>query len=540
MAGGVAPVTTPVAAPGIGPTAAEAAAPSPPARPRRHRWPLLPVGPVIVAVVGVATAVAIALAALAQLQSVSDQAASARVRALATVLAGRVASIPAPRRAAFVGQMVRATGTTFLLARPSGALVTEGAAAWNREVVRGLLAEGEGFTTEGGTRYRFAVATLEDRSAPLSVVALVSAPSPATGTVRLTNAVGLLTMLLVGVAIIVTSVFVRSVRDDVAYVRRRIEELAARGTVEGGGGEGAAVPLRSLDQVGLLTHALNTLLGRFAAAERSYGADLRAAAQLDRERSQFLAGLSHELRTPLNAILGFTHLLESEDDGPLSADAKEALATIRASGEHLKSLIDDIIELSAIETGQLRLSRVVVDVFGVASEVVREAQPTLKGRPLIVRVRSGYPAFAWADPRRVRQIITNLVTNAVKATVQGAVEVRVGSEGNYVRLDVLDTGRGIAPSVLASIFEPYRQAGDAVARRGGAGLGLAITRRLVVLHGGRIDARSELGRGSAFSVWLPDETHSSHVPRDSIVPFSDLPAEIEAAVSSASSRRPRR
>jgi len=514
-------------------SAASAGSEALPARTGR-RWPLLPVAPLIVAVVGVATAAAIAVFALSQLQSYSDQAASERSRALATVLAARVAATPISQRSALVAQMSRATGATFILTRPNGFAESEDP-PFERETVEVLLAEGEGFVTVAGVRKRYAVATLADRREPLAVVAVVSAPTPADGTVRLTNAVGLLTVLLLGVAITVTLVFVRSTRDDVGYVSQRIQELAARGSVEGQGGAGALVPLRSLDQVGLLTQALNTLIERFAAAERSYRADLRAAAQLDRERSHFLAGLSHELRTPLNAILGFTHLLESEDDGPLSADAKEALATIRASGEHLKALIDDIIDLSAMETGQLRLSRGVVDVPGVAREVVREAQPMVKGRPVEVSVRVASPAFAWADPRRIRQIITNLVTNAVKATAEGTVHVSVSHERDMVRIDVADTGRGISASVLAAIFEPYRQAGDAAARRGGAGLGLAITRRLVVLHGGSIDARSDVGRGSVFTVCLPDETHSARVPRDSLVPFSDLPEDIRAAMPSSGS-----
>jgi signal transduction histidine kinase len=281
------------------------------------------------------------------------------------------------------------------------------------------------------------------------------------------------------------------------------------------------VPLVSLDQMGLLTASLNTLIERFAAAERSYRADLGAAAQLDSERSQFLAGLSHELRTPLNAILGFTHLLESEHEGPLTPDAREALATIRTSGEHLKSLIDDILDLSAMETGQVRLSRTVVDVYALAEEVVREARATVKRRPVRLEVRGARDVFAWADARRIRQVMTNLVSNAVNATAEGSVVVTVAKQDDMARIQIADSGRGIAPDVLTTIFEPYKQAGDELARRGGVGLGLAITRRLVLLHGGTITAESAVLRGSLFVVCIPDETHSARVPRDSLVPFSE-------------------
>ena len=245
------------------------------------------------------------------------------------------------------------------------------------------------------------------------------------------------------------------------------------------------------------------------------------AERTDRAKSQFLSHMSHELRTPLNAILGFTHLLESEDEGPLTFEAREALATIRTSGEHLKTLIDDILDLSAMETGQVRLTRTVVDLFALAEEVVRETRATVKRRPVTLAVAGDRAVFAWADPRRMRQVLTNLVTNAVKATAAGQIQVTVRKHDDRALVEIVDSGRGIAPEVLSTIFEPYKQAGDEVARRGGAGLGLAITRRLVLLHGGTIEAESEPGRGSTFRLRLPDETHSARVPRDSLVPFSE-------------------
>jgi len=273
--------------------------------------------------------------------------------------------------------------------------------------------------------------------------------------------------------------------------------------------------------VGLLTAALNELIERFAVAERGYRDDLRQAARHHTERSEFLAGLSHELRTPLNAILGFTHLLESDDEGELGADAREALAMIRKSGEHLKSLIDDILDLSAMQTGQLRLTRQVVAVLSLAEEVVSEARGTVNDRPVTVRVAGDPGACAWADPRRLRQVLSNLVSNAIKATARGEVRVTVEKDGTQVVLTVRDWGRGIEPRVLAAIFEPYRQAGDETTQRGGAGLGLAIARHLVVLHGGQIDVQSAPGSGSVFTVRLPDESHSASMPRDSLVPWSD-------------------
>ncbi|HZO13422.1 MAG TPA: HAMP domain-containing sensor histidine kinase, partial [Polyangiaceae bacterium] len=186
-----------------------------------------------------------------------------------------------------------------------------------------------------------------------------------------------------------------------------------------------------------------------------------------------------------------------------------------------KSLIDDILDLSAMESGQLRLTRQVIDVRTIAEEVVREARATVLDRPLRVWVEGDPGSLAWADPRRLRQVLSNLLSNALKATVRGEVRVTVEKSEGAVVIHVSDSGRGIDPAVLETIFEPYKQAGDASARRGGAGLGLAITRRLVLLHGGAIEARSQPGRGSTFTVAFPDDSYSKRVPRDSLVPWAD-------------------
>ncbi len=487
------------------------------------RWPLLPIAPTTVAAIAIAAAVLTALAAADRLQSTSDDAAALRSKALAATLAARLRTAPAARRSALLTRASQRTGASFLLVDQDGRVVLdqELTTMAQSEVLR-LLTDVEGLSHTHVARSRYAASKVGPPNQHLSVMAFVRAPSPAHGTVRLSNAIGVLTLLLLGVAVTVALLFSRTARDDVTYVHQRIADMARGGaTTMNQGVVAGAVPLRALDQVGLLTVGLNDLIQRFASAEQGYRVDLLAAAQLDAERSQFLAGLSHELRTPLNAILGFTHLLESEDDGPLSADAKEALAMIRTSGEHLKTLIDDILDLSAMETGQLRLSRSLVDVVSIAQEVVREASGTIKDRPIALSVVGSRGNIAWADPRRLRQALTNLVSNALKATGRGEIRIAVGKKDRMVTIAVSDSGRGIEPSVLQTIFAPYKQAGDAQARRGGAGLGLAITRRLVLLHGGTIEANSELGRGAVFTMTVPDDTHSETMPRDSLVPFSD-------------------
>jgi signal transduction histidine kinase len=251
-------------------------------------------------------------------------------------------------------------------------------------------------------------------------------------------------------------------------------------------------------------------VGRFAAAEKSYHYDLERARSADRDRAAFLAAVSHELRSPLNAILGFADVLMTEVDGPLSATAREEVEQIRGSGQHLADLINDILEFSAIESGTLKLQRSKVDLVQIAREVVREALVIVGDKPISLRLEpdAGYgeeplPVYARADPRRVRQILTNLVGNAIKFTQQGEVVITAVRDGYHACVRVRDTGPGISPAERAMIFEEYKQAGEERARRRGTGLGLAIARRLVLMHGGTIRVESELGQGSTFLVTLP-------------------------------------
>jgi signal transduction histidine kinase len=247
---------------------------------------------------------------------------------------------------------------------------------------------------------------------------------------------------------------------------------------------------------------------------------LQRAARLDRERSRFLADLSHELRTPLNAIFGFAHLLESEADGPLDDESVEAVGVIRTSGHHLKCLVDDILDLSAMETGQLRLTRAVVDARAIGEEVMKEARAMVGNKPLTLQVEGADTCTAFADPRRLRQVLTNLVSNAIDATIEGSVRMVFGPGArNTVSIKVIDTGRGIASDALASIFEPYQQ-GKAPKQRG-VGLGLAIARRLVLLHEGTIEVSSAPNQGTSFLIHLPDVSQADTLPRNSLVPWTD-------------------
>jgi len=228
----------------------------------------------------------------------------------------------------------------------------------------------------------------------------------------------------------------------------------------------------------------------------------------NRAKSEFLANMSHEIRTPMNAILGFTDILRR---GYVTSAAEQAkhLATIRSSGEHLLQLINDILDLSKVESGRLEVERLdcaphvlVRDVVNVLAVKARE-----KGISLELDADGPIPERVVSDPTRLRQIMTNLISNAVKFTDEGAVRVTMrltgAAESPRLEIDVADNGIGIPEEKLDSIFEPFVQADTSVTRRyGGTGLGLAISRRFARLMGGDIVARSEAGRGSVFTVTL--------------------------------------
>jgi hypothetical protein len=405
----------------------------------RGSLPLLPVPPALVLLIGIATALAIALVGIRQLSRLGDDASSLRAAALSATLAAKMRAAPVEERAEIVGRAARRSGTELLLVDLGGQiLVDESFGPPSKAEVQRMLVAGSGETRTALGRVRFAAHPLDPPLDSIVVVAFVSAPNPPPGYVPLVNAVTALTVLLLGVAVAVAHAFTKQLRDDVDYVRERIVDMARPDAAP----TGEPIPIRSLDQVGVLTAAFNLLVTRFAAAERSYRADLVQAVEMDKERSAFLAGLSHELRTPLNAILGFAHVLESEVDGPLSDEARESLAVIRTSGEHLRQLIDDILELSALETGTLQLSRGPVDVREIAAEVVREATATIADKPLGLEVSGESRQYAYADKRRVRQIITNLVSNAVKFTLRGSVTVHVEPRGSFIAITVRDTGPG--------------------------------------------------------------------------------------------------
>ncbi|MDO9142483.1 MAG: ATP-binding protein, partial [Methylobacter sp.] len=230
-----------------------------------------------------------------------------------------------------------------------------------------------------------------------------------------------------------------------------------------------------------------------------------AAEAANRAKSVFLANMSHELRTPLNAILGFSNLMRKDDS--ISETQLINLNIINRSGEHLLTLINEVLEMAKIEAGRVQLENQAFDLGGMMRDVIdmMQIRAQEKGLRLILDQSSEFPRYIEGDEARLRQVLINLVGNAVKFTKQGGITLRLGVRKNataHLLIEVEDTGTGIAVEDQALIFEPFIQVGKYGVNQG-SGLGLAITRQFVHLMGGILSVNSTLGKGSSFLVDVP-------------------------------------
>ncbi len=238
--------------------------------------------------------------------------------------------------------------------------------------------------------------------------------------------------------------------------------------------------------------------------EAALRAATAAAENASRAKSDFLANMSHEIRTPMNGVLGLTELLL---ETPLSDTQRPLVQTVRSSGESLLMIINDILDFSKIEAGKLEIERVDYDFYQSVEDVVQLLAPRshAKGLELAVRFDESLPTYLHGDPYRLRQVLTNLLGNAVKFTDTGDVLIDIArDESRGLMISVHDTGSGMSEATCAKLFKAFEQADSSTTRRfGGTGLGLAISRRLVELMGGEIGAESALGKGSTFWFTMP-------------------------------------
>jgi two-component system cell cycle sensor histidine kinase PleC len=245
---------------------------------------------------------------------------------------------------------------------------------------------------------------------------------------------------------------------------------------------------------------------RSAELAEKYAEEKTRAEEANQAKSKFLANMSHELRTPLNAIIGFSEIMESGMFGPLGADRyHEYCNDIHTSGQYLLDVINDVLDMSKIEAGRIRLDFEELDLDTLLADAMRVVTARAQDKRLTVKSRIAPALRLHADRRALKQVALNLLSNAVKFTPEGGrILVRGRQSGECAILSIMDTGIGIAPEALAKLGRPFEQVESQLTKsHQGSGLGLAIAKSLVELHGGRMRIRSILGRGTMVVVRLP-------------------------------------
>ena len=296
---------------------------------------------------------------------------------------------------------------------------------------------------------------------------------------------------------------------------RLLEERARTGRASGemtmlrGDGQRFEAEISSAVYTDTAGQTVSSLVIRDVTEQRRAQAGLRAkelAERANRAKSEFVARMSHELRTPLNAILGFSEVLRLDAQHPLTPDQHEQLGHVQRAGNHLLLLINDLLDLSRIEAGALRVRLEDVNVLDVVHEAMQEvaAQADARQVRVLIDAPTGGPLIARGDRTRLRQVILNLLSNAIKYNRPGGrVNVQLAATTKRLRLSVRDSGLGMSQHQLDTLFEPFNRLGREASTIEGTGIGLVIARNLVELMGGTLKVRSQAGVGSEFSVELP-------------------------------------
>ena len=266
----------------------------------------------------------------------------------------------------------------------------------------------------------------------------------------------------------------------------------------------------SQDELGHLNNSLNHMADSVQSSLEQSEAARRAAEENSQMKSDFVANVSHELRTPLNGILGFSEIiLEDAKD----SETKEYAQTIHQSGQHLLSVVNDMLDIAKVEAGHMALEPVATEIRGLLNELalLHTSAAEQKGLKLHALLDDNLPLYMNTDPTRLRQIINNLLSNAVKFTNEGEITLSARWQADKLVVGVRDTGPGIASHVQEIVFERFRQASSFVTREhGGTGLGLALVREFVKLMGGQLSLKSQLGLGSYFEFAVPELNLASH------------------------------
>lgn len=289
------------------------------------------------------------------------------------------------------------------------------------------------------------------------------------------------------------------------YVLRPVRDLMGGAARVSEGELGQPVPVRSKDEVGQLAQSFNSMAGQLRQSFDKLETQNQELQRLDRLKDEFLANTSHELRTPLNGIIGLAESMVDGAAGTSGPAIQKNLSMIAASGKRLANLVNDILDFSKLKNQAFELQARPLDVGAIADIVVMLSQPLIgnKKLELVNRLPQDLP-LVQADENRVQQILLNLVSNAIKFTDSGEIAITAFPQGEFLAVTVSDTGIGIANDKAGHIFESFQQADGSVAREyGGTGLGLAVSKQLIELHGGRIEVESEVNVGSRFTFTLP-------------------------------------
>jgi signal transduction histidine kinase len=260
------------------------------------------------------------------------------------------------------------------------------------------------------------------------------------------------------------------------------------------------------DEIGQLAEAFNDMVARVEARAQALVVANAVAQKNNRLKSQFVANVSHELRTPLNAVLGFAGILLEGMHGEFNPPVQHLLQRIESNAQRLLSLINDILDIGKIEAGQMDIKSLSVSTYDLVKqwESYTEELVKAKGLKLTVEIDPSLPDQVYADPDRLTQIATNLLSNAAKFTERGEIKLLCKARDNMWSIQVQDTGIGIPEEAFSYIFEPFRQVdGSSTRRYGGTGLGLTIVHNICHLMNGTISFRSKSGEGSTFTVTLP-------------------------------------
>src|SRR5579863_8474514 len=278
------------------------------------------------------------------------------------------------------------------------------------------------------------------------------------------------------------------------------------------------------EKIKVLNQNLERRSSELAAANEELSQQNQEVERANRLKSEFLASMSHELRTPLNTILGFSELLSEERAGTLNDKQKRFVGHIQGDANHLLELINDILDLSKIEAGRLELRLEPFAMAVAVAEVLTSIRPLAAAKNIAVDSDVDTSLVLQADRLRFKEILYNLFSNAIKFTPSGGrIWIHASVENDFARLEVGDTGMGIAPEDQRAIFESFRQVSATTKGvREGTGLGLAITKRLVEHHGGTIWVRSDLGQGSRFFFTLPIAGQQPDTDQPEVQPASEM------------------